>query len=229
MIVNKKKLLTGLAMIAIFIFALALLFTPIFGDQNGLNYLDSLYNSISKGSAYKNIEKLRKRIATFDDKKIAVTVTMRNEEEARQASLLFQKAHAMVSRRGKALAISGDLGKILTNCLEDTDLMYANKGRIVSEKYGYDEKQALYNWWVFAKEMDETLKKQKSFKAAKLMTALKERAIEMTYNYYGIAPQQISEKYGMVIFSLIFYIIYTLWYGFAIMYMFEGWGIQLDH
>ncbi len=229
MIVNKKKFLTGLAMIAIFMFTLALLFTPIFGDQNGLNYLDSLYNSISKGSAYKNIEKLRKGIATFDGKKIAVTVTMRNEEEARQASLLFQKAHAMVTLRGKALAISGDLGKILTNCLEDTDLMYVNKGRIVSEKYGYDEKQALYNWWVFAKEMDEALKKQKSFKAAKVMTALKERAIEMTYNYYGITPQQISEKYGMVIFSLIFYIIYTLWYGYAIMYMFEGLGIQLDH
>jgi hypothetical protein len=22
---------------------------------------------------------------------------------------------------------------------------------------------------------------------------------------------------------------YTLWYGFAIMFMFEGWGMQLEH
>jgi hypothetical protein len=28
---------------------------------------------------------------------------------------------------------------------------------------------------------------------------------------------------------LIFYVVYTLWYGFAIMYMFEGWGLQLEH
>ncbi len=34
---------------------------------------------------------------------------------------------------------------------------------------------------------------------------------------------------GIVIFSLIFYVVYTLWYGFAIMFMFEGWGMRLEH
>jgi len=32
-----------------------------------------------------------------------------------------------------------------------------------------------------------------------------------------------------VIFSLVFYVVYTLWYGFGIMYMFEGWGLRLEH
>jgi hypothetical protein len=24
-------------------------------------------------------------------------------------------------------------------------------------------------------------------------------------------------------------VVYTLWYGFAIMFMFEGWGMKLEH
>jgi hypothetical protein len=37
------------------------------------------------------------------------------------------------------------------------------------------------------------------------------------------------DRLGVVVFSLVFYVIYTLWYGFAIMFIFEGWGMQLEH
>ena len=42
-------------------------------------------------------------------------------------------------------------------------------------------------------------------------------------------PQSIMDRLGVVIFSLVFYVIYTLWYGFAILFMFEGWGMKLEH
>jgi hypothetical protein len=142
---------------------------------------------------------------------------------------LFQKADAKANISGPTLKVSGDLGKILANCLEDADLMYINNGQKVSAKYGYNEKRVLYNWSVAAKEMDKDLKKQKRFKEAKIVTASKKKAIEMAYNYYKIEPKKIGDRYGVVIFSLIFYVFYTLWYGFAIMYMFEGWGMQLEH
>jgi len=32
-----------------------------------------------------------------------------------------------------------------------------------------------------------------------------------------------------VTFSLVFYVVYTLWYGFGIMFMFEGSGMKLEH
>lgn len=229
MIANKKRFSTGLGMIAAFIVILIIIFMPVFGGQNGLDYLDNLYNSISKGSAYKNVKELKKTIGAFDGNKIDVNLTMHSEEQARLTSLLFQKAAAMVNISGPTLKVSGDLGKILTTCLEDTDLMYTNKGQAVSGKYGYDERQVLYNWWTATKEMDKDLKKQKLFKEAKIVTTAEKKAIEMAYNYYKIEPVQISDKYGVVIFSLIFYVIYTLWYGFGIMYMFEGWGLQLEH
>ena len=229
MIANKKKFSVGLGMMAIFIVILIIIFMPIFGGQNALDYLDQLYNSISKGSAYKNVKKLKESIGGFDGNKIDVTLTMRSEEEARQTSLLFLKAAAKVDISGPTLKVSGDLGKILTNCLEDADLMYVNNGQKVFGKYGYNEKRALYNWSVAAKEMEKDLKNQKLFKEAKLVTTSKKKAIEMAYNYYTVEPNQIGDRYGVVIFSLIFYVVYTLWYGFAIMYMFEGWGMQLEH
>ena len=73
------------------------------------------------------------------------------------------------------------------------------------------------------------LKKQKQFEAAKVVSQVVKKAVECSYNYYQIEPQKISDRAGIVIFSLAFYVIYTLWYGFSVMYMFEGWGLKLEH
>lgn len=76
---------------------------------------------------------------------------------------------------------------------------------------------------------DRDLKKQKKFYEAKFLANVQKKAVECAYNYYKIEPQNISDKYGLVIFSLVFYVAYTLWYGFAIMNLFEGVGLRLEH
>jgi len=125
--------------------------------------------------------------------------------------------------------VSGDLGQILENSLADADAMYHNDGERVRGKYGYEERRVIYNWWLAFHEMDRDLKKQKEFKAAAMVSVVVKKAIESSYNYYQIEPQRIGDKFGTVIFSLAFYVAYTLWYGFAILFMFEGWGLQLGH
>jgi hypothetical protein len=45
----------------------------------------------------------------------------------------------------------------------------------------------------------------------------------------GMVPSEKAVSPGVSVspgdrISLVFYVVYTLWYGFAIMYMFEGWG-----
>lgn len=77
--------------------------------------------------------------------------------------------------------------------------------------------------------MEKELKNQKKFKEAKIVSTIKKKAVETSYNYFQIQPQRISDRYGIVIFSLIFYVLYTLWYGFSIMFLFEGWGLRLEH
>jgi len=41
----------------------------------------------------------------------------------------------------------------------------------------------------------------------------------------GIRPKNISGNLGIVAFVLANYVLYTVWCGFAIMYLFEGLGI----
>ena len=228
MIAKKGEFYSGAGMMAIFVVILIVMFMPIFKGHNGLDYLDSLYNSISKGSAY-YIPAMQDEAKAFAGSNVKLTLTMPDETQARQTSLLFQKGGALVNVSGAALSLDGDLGAILAVSLEDADLMYHNKGAAVSGKYGYEERQVLYNWWAASNAMEKELKRQKQFKAAKIVATINSKAIETAYNYYRIEPQRISDRYGIVIFSLVFYVLYTLWYGFGIMFLFEGWGLRLEH
>jgi hypothetical protein len=228
MIAKKGEFYTGAGMMAVFVVILIVMFMPVFKGHNGLDYLDSLYNSISKGSAY-YIPAMQDEAKAYAGSNVKLTLTMQDETQARQTSLLFQKGGALVNASGATLSLDGDLGAILAVSLEDADLMYHNKGTAVSDKYGYDERQVLYNWWAAGNAMEKELKRQKQFKAAKIVATINKKAIETAYNYYRIEPQSISDRYGIVIFSLVFYVLYTLWYGFGIMFLFEGWGLRLEH
>lgn len=228
MIAKKKEFYSGLGLLLVFILVLTLIFSPVIKGKNALEYLDSLYNSISKGSAY-YIPKLKKEAGRFMGASLSVTLAMKDEKQAQQTALLFVKSGSSIDVSGRKLKVTGDLGKILMNCLTDADNMYINDGEAIFDKYGYDERRVLFNWWNATNAMDRELKKQKKFDEAKVVVLVRKKAVEAAYNYYKIEPQNISDRLGVVIVSLLFYVIYTMWYGFAIMYMFEGWGLKLGH
>ena len=228
MIANKTQFFGGVGLMIGFVIVLIIFFSPVFGGKNGLDYLDNLYNSISKGSAY-YIPKVKRQCEPLEGSSVSVTLAMADKTHAQQTAKLFKASDADVVVAGTDLKVTGDLGLILKNCLADADAMYINDGEKVSGKYGYDEKRALFNWWKALKEMEKDLKRQKKFEEAKIVALVVKKAVESSYNYYEIEPQKIGDRYGIVIFSLLFYVIYTIWYGFAIMFMFEGWGMKLEH
>jgi hypothetical protein len=228
MIYNKKEFSLGVIMMAVFVVVLIIFFSPVFQGKNGLEYLDNLYNSISKGSAY-YIDTLRAKTEPFAGNTISVALKMDNAQQAEQTAKLFNGAGALVNVTGNEVKVNGDLGQILAASLTDADAMYHNQGDKLSDKYGYDPRQASYNWWKALTLTDKALAKQDKFKEAKMTATVVKQAVEASYNYYGIQPESIGSKTGIVIFSLVFYVIYTLWYGFAIMYMFEGWGMAIGH
>jgi len=228
MIADKKEFYGGLGLLIGFVVVLVIIFSPVFKGQNGLEYLDALYNSISKGSAY-YIPKVKAETDTFVGKSVSTTIEMKDESQTQQTAALFMKGGALVNISGTQLKIEGDLGKILENCLADADRMYMNDGQGISSKYGYNEKQVVYNWWQALKALNKDLTKQKQFKAASAVDMVATKAVETSYNYYQIEPQKISDRAFIVFFSLVFYVVYTLWYGFAVMFMFEGWGMKLEH
>ncbi len=228
MIEKKKEFYGGFGLLIGFAVILIVIFSPVFKGQNGLEYLDDLYNSISKGSAY-YIPKVKAETDTFSGRSVSTTIEMADESQTQQTAALFMKGDALVNISGTQLKIEGDLGKILANCLADADRMYMNDGQTISSKYGYNERQVLFNWHQALIAMDKVLKKQKLFQEVKTVDLVVKKAVETSYNYYQVDPQKISDRAFIVLFSLAFYVIYTLWYGFAIMFMFEGWGMKLEH
>ena len=228
MIANKKLFFRGSLLLAAFLAVLFTMFMPIFDGKNALNYMDNLYNSISKGSAY-YIPGLIKDNEAYKGKTIQVDVTLATERQAQETALLLKKAGVEVNQNGAGLAINGDLGTILGSCLADSDVMFNNHGNQLREKYSYAERQVIFNWWTALSKISKSLTKQNQFKEAKFIGNINQRAVECAFNYYEITPEKISNKIGIVVFSLAFYVIYTLWFGFAIMFMFEGWGMRLEH
>jgi hypothetical protein len=226
MIADKVKFYTGVGMLVLFAGILAVMFSPVFDGKNGMQYADELYNSISKGSAY-YIPSVEEDSAKYIGAPLAATIKMKTEEQAGQTALLYQASGAEVTTSGVNLTINGDLGKILQASLGDADAMYHDEGEQVAAKYGYDGKQVLYNWWQSFKALDSYLKDEGMFDQAKMLEETQQRAIEPAYNYYGIQAEHIKDRAGIVIFSLFFYIAYTVWYGFAIMNVLEGLGLKI--
>lgn len=223
-----KRLGLGLGLLGVFAVIFVLIFMPIFGGINGLDYLDNLYNSISKQSAY-YIPGLQKSSAGLAGKEVELTLTFAKPGEAQRAALLLTKAGARAQATDASVAFKGDLGAVLSATLADSDAMFHNQGEKLTKRYAANPKLMLYSWWQTLNAMEKSLNRGKLFAAAKQVATVQARAVEMSYNYYGITPESIGSKWMIVVFSLLFYVVYTLWYGYGVMYLFEGAGYRLSH
>jgi len=224
----KKRFAAGLVMMICFAVVLIILFLPMFSGKNGLDYLDNLYNSISKGSAY-YIPKVKAASAKYAGQTVDMSLTLEDAAQAALTAVLYKAAGASVEVQGSQVKASGDLGKIFAACLQDSDDLFHNRGEEVTGRYQKNERLMLYVWWQALKAMEKDLNRQKKFAQAKMVGTIQSKAVECAYNYYKIDPQNIGDRWGIVLFSLFFYVIYTVWYGFAVMYMFEGTGFRLGH
>jgi hypothetical protein len=228
MIRKKSEFYLGLVMLISFFVVLGIIFSPLFNGKNGLEYMDRLFNSIAKGSAY-YIPMVRDDIRQMGESSVDLTLAMESPAQAQQTALLFTQAGAQVNVSDAKLKVNGSFGKMLTASLDDADAMYHNNGKSLVDKYGYNERQALYNWFRAFKSAEKALQNEKKFKEARVAIQLNQKALETAYNFYQIEAQKITERLWVVTFALVFYVIYTLWYGFAILFMFEGLGFQLEH
>jgi hypothetical protein len=224
--INSGKLTIGLILMASFIAVMVAIFMPLIDGDNALNYLDNLYNSISKDSA-NYFEKVHHLVEEHQGEAVTLTLKMGSAEDATTVGKLLQGAADSVSVSGSEVSASGQIDAVLNHCLEDAEAMYNNEGAGLASRYGMHEKAALHGWWKALGAMEKDFNRQKLFALAKLSDTVRKKTVECAYNYYGIEPQSISTRWGIVLFSLIFYVVYTIWYGYAVMFLFEGLGYQL--
>ena len=224
--IKKKQLGIGLFLMVTFIAVMVAIFMPLVDGGNALNYLDNLYNSISKGSAY-YIPKVEHQVEEHGSEVVTLNLKMADARAAADAEKLFARAGATTAVKGSDLMVNGEIQEIFATCLEDAEAAYHNDGDELKRRYGNEARAVIHSWWLALGAMEKDLNRQKLFPAAQLTHTVQAKTIECAYNYYGIEAQAIKDRWGTVLFSLVFYVVYTIWYGYAIMFIFEGLGFEL--
>ncbi len=223
---QKSPFYRGLIMAIGFLVILFLMFSPLFGGKNSLEAADILFNSMAKGST-NYFAGLAKKAGEYTNKPFDVNLKLKDAQMAQQMSKVLSLAGAKVSEQAAELKVSGDLGAVLSVGLKDSEAMFRNKEGEVSTKYGFSGQETLYLWWNAFKEMDKDLKRQKQFKEAALLGEVVKKGVEVAYHFAHIEPESASSKMGILVFSLVFYVIYTLWWGLAVLFLFEGIGLEM--
>lgn len=224
--IKKKQLGIGVFLMVTFIAVMVAIFMPLIDGNNALNYLDNLYNAISKGSAY-YIPKVEHEVEDHGSEVVTLNLKMEDASSAQRAEPLFARAGMTTAVQGNNLMVNGDLEKIFSTCLEDAESAYHNRDEDLVARYDVGARSALHSWWQALKAMEKDLNRQKLFAAAQLTHTVQAKTVECAYNYYGIEVQAIRDRWATVLFSLVFYVVYTIWYGYGIMYIFEGLGFEL--
>ena len=244
---SKKHLGLGIFMALSFFGILFITFSPVFPKtkdgqaQNGLQWADEMFNQLAKGSSY-FIPKVQKNAEKFVGKQFSATIKLDKPEDKpgdaekrakRAAQVFIINPGAKVDINGSQLKIEGDLGLVLKASLEDADAMFKNEGDKLKAKYAAamgtdDEKQIFRQWNNVLPKIDKVFKKDGKIEDANMVSEVTKKAIEAAYNFYKVDAVKVSEKAGLMTFLLVFYVAYTMWWGFAIFFIFEGIGLTMS-
>jgi len=225
-VIDRKKFTIGLVGLITFFTALAFWLSPVIDHKTGLEWADELFNQLAKNSIH-FMPGAMKMAAKFEGVFIDIGVSSRWPGTDAQVAHII-RANGMFARviGDGRVRIIGDLGLLGKTAAADADLLFRGEEQRLQEKYGISGKEVIYYWWtafdgLIRRYIQENRPSEANF--AKYMTT---RVLEPSYNFAKIKPKNISKNAGLVVFLLGFYILYTLWFGFSIMVLFEGLGIK---
>ncbi|GAB6181484.1 hypothetical protein JCM14036_28030 [Desulfotomaculum defluvii] len=230
MIRDTKAFLIGIIMLVSFMGIYAYMMSPSFGNgRNGLEFADDMFNSISKGSVYDVIQSEISKDKQWNGNVIDVTLTCADEAQADSwSSALQMVVGAEVNRDKEKITFKGDFGALLANISEDCTNMFNNNGDVVKQKYKADPREVTNQWYNITKAMVKNLEKQERFKESIAIQQYQKKVIEPAYNYYGVDAKQVADNKGIMTFMMLFYLVYTIWYGFSIYFLCQGFGITMS-
>jgi len=221
---DKRYLVLGIVSLAVFAVVLVVFFTPLFGGRTGMEAADDLFNSLSKGSSY-YIPAVAEQAGEFKGTEVAWKVKVEDEELGAAVARVFAAAGAQTETGAGKVTIKGDLGRLAAAAAADADALYKGDPAIEG-KYGLDGRRAVYCWYEGFKALEKTARADGQIETANFAKKVMTKALEPAFNFAGIPAAKFSERLGVALFLLVFYVIYTVWYGFAIMFIFEGLGIS---
>ena len=238
---NGKAFTRGLLLMASFIVVFVLFFMPVFPAQegrgektNGLVYADHLFNTLSKGSSnffdpsLQDPKSVDVAVEGVKGINVDLEVPVKNVDLIEPAVKLLAEYGFEASASGAAVKMKGDVYVLFKGILADSLSTYNNKLDEVSGRHGgMDGHQVMKAYWALVDGMIKPMQRAGLVKEATVANTVKGKAVESSYNFYGITPLRVVDNIPLVAGFLIFYVVYTMWYGFAIFELFEGIGLTM--
>lgn len=253
---NRKAFTRGLLLLGSFLVVFVVFFMPVFPAQeeggektNGLVFADHLFNTLSKGSslfldpamqARGNIngptrERTEGRTVDIEvffkqraDSYTDASGALQEFNLPESAAALLRGRDFAVTVSGDSLRIKGELYSLLHSVLEDSFSIYHNNAAEVASRHnGMDGRAVMRTWWHLLSAMIQPMQRAGQVSEAAAVSTVISKGIEPSYNFYGITPMRVVDNIPLVAAFLIFYVIYTMWYGFAIFELFEGIGLTM--
>jgi len=223
---NKKKFRVGVCGLLLFSLILGFWFSPWGNHRWGLERVDQLFNQMAKNSTYFIPDALR-LARNFEGTTVDFGIHSRwPGDDARMAQILEANRISAALLGDGRVRIKGDLGRMGKSASVDAELLFKAQGSDLRSKYGCDEKEAIYYWWVVFDGLTRRFVQANRSSEADFTRFMTTRVLEPAYNFAGIETKSIGENMGRVSLFLGFYVLYTLLYGFSILFVFEGLGIE---
>ncbi len=221
-VVRKTEFKVGVILTVTFFIILFVIHSGIMFGTNGkslLDYTDEMFVSVSKGSVY-FIPQIIKKSKEYVGR--AIDIKIKGDEKT---VMLFEKANAKVQFENMELKITGDLGEIQKSAAQDADLLFRGDDKRLYDKYGLGGKEVIKRWWASLKAMEGPLRKAKKFQEVESLSKVRIKALEPAFNYYGVEAASAGDHAFGITSIVLCYVIYTVWWGFAIYFLCEGVGL----
>jgi hypothetical protein len=229
-VTNRRKLTAGILALVGFFVVLTLWMSPLAGERTGLQWADDFFNRLSKNSS-DYMERMKAECARYEGRRFEASAAVRKPEDAaRLAGMLSAGGlQASADADGRAVRFSGDLGLAGRAAVADADALFHDRGAELEDRYKMPGREAVYWWWTAFDGVYKSCVKARDVQGSNFASSVMTRACEPAYNFAGIPATAAAEAKGRLVLLLGFYLVYTVWYGFAIMWIFEGLGIVPRH
>jgi hypothetical protein len=226
LVVHKRSFSIGAVMALGFAAVLVSMFLPIVKGKTPLQSADDFFNSVSKDSSY-YIPSLRAHAEAYRGAGVDLRLTLPDADSAAKVATVLRAAGAETSAAGAVTAVRGQLGPLIAAALDDSETMFHNRGDALAGTRGLPGRETMFAWWQALKQMNKQYRASGEFEKASAIEEVVAKGVEVSYNYYGIVPSPVSQNVGVLSLSLVFYLIYTMWWGYAIMWLCDGVGLQM--
>ncbi|MGD0626321.1 MAG: hypothetical protein ABSB32_16570 [Thermodesulfobacteriota bacterium] len=222
---DRRRFRIGLIGLLAFLVALAFWILPVRGSRTGLQWADNLFNQLAKGSA-DSTPAVAQKSEKFRGVLVDIGVNPKWPGADQWVVKILAADGISASPMGDGrVRIRGDLWHLSMAASADAELLFKEQEEAFRNKYGLKGKEVIYYWWTTFDDLTRRYIQLNRSEEADFTRFITTRVLEPSYNFAGIEPRNISSNLGTVIVLLLVYVLYTVWYGFATMYLFEGMGI----